>query len=118
MPFFCLAVQWGGALLSDDWAAKLCFVVINRLLSVLESRGVLSVLEHLHAGLIQGEVLMCFEEPSQSRGLFFPLVLIPLPASLEVKMDLRSSSLPLRPALVQFNHDDYAVLFVFRFKYD
>lgn len=66
MPFFCLAVHWG-ALLSGDWAAELCFIIIiNRVLSVLESRGVLSVLEHLHAGLNQGEVLMCLEEPSQS----------------------------------------------------
>lgn len=67
---------WGsggeGGLLSGDWAAELCFVVIRRLLSVLESGGVLSVLEHLHAGLNQGEVPMCFEEPSQSHGLFSP----------------------------------------------
>lgn len=80
MPFFCLAVHWV-ALLSGDWAAELCFIIIiiiNRVLSLLESRGVLSVLEHLHAGLNQGEVLMCLEEPSQSHGLFFPVMLIPL----------------------------------------
>lgn len=32
-------------------------------------------------------------------------------ASLEVKVDLHSSSLPLRPAIVQFNRGEY-VLFV------
>lgn len=41
------------------------------------------------------------------------VVLIPFTPSLEVKVDLRSSSLPLRPALVQFNVDDYAVVFCF-----